>query len=298
MRFLALRPWESMLLVVTLAACSSASTPAGGTAEGTPPGSESGGDPSAPAPGEADPASSEAAGDTFDLVLRGVGYKAYFDLMGETSYEVMAAVESDATKKRVAWSTKMLTPANDTFELTWPKLLAKGTSYRVGVAAYGGYALHTIPAVTGKVVLELDQEKSRAAASATSDAAYEVLNTKVTLAPGTYQATLPAAGTSITMIVGPSGTLASRSITLGCTGAAACGKTSIWSNPTCGPSFVRGDDLTSNIDVDRNQERLAAKVSIEGASFRVKGTMKSGTCCSVPVDVLVPRTSAATDSCK
>jgi len=289
------RTWKTMLLGMTLVACSS-SSPTSPTPASTPEGQTS------PPADEAVPGSDEDPGapaaETFDLVLRGVAYDDYLALMGETSNEVQVAVQDGATKKRAAWTAKTVTSGDATVELTWPKLLARDASYDVAVAAYGRYALHAVGPVTGAVVLEIDQEKTRVASDSTSDEAYDVLNTKLTLAPGTYEAAFPADGTSITLVVGPSGRLASRSISLGCRGAGACGSVSVWSNPTCGPSFVRGDDLTSHIDVARNAEKLDATVSIDGAAFRVKGTMKSGTCCSVPVDVLVPRKSADTDACK
>ncbi len=292
-RLVSLGPVSFVVALTALAACSSTSPPdtAPGAMSG-PTGNDTSNPPAGAAVEPSDPTS-----DTFDLVLRGVGYEDYLAMMGETSNEIMAAVESEATGERVAWTAKKVSSADDTFELTWPKLLRRGAAYRVAVAAYGRYALHAVDAVSANVVLEIDQQKTAAASDPTWKSAYDMLSTKLALAPGTYEAALPADGTSIRLVVGASGRLATRSIALGCSGATACGRTSVWSNPTCEPSFVRGDDTTSEIDVVRSNESLVAEVSVEGTALRVKGTMKSGTCCSVAIDVLVPRTSAATDSC-
>lgn len=231
----------------------------------------------------------ESAADAFDLVVRGKDLKK----SGEPETEIIVAVQDDTSKTRVAW--KAQTFAKDTFELTFPKLLKKGATYRVALAGIATYSLFRVDAVTDTFVLEVDQAKAQAAASAWQEA-YDIIDTKLALAPGTYEAALPAAGTSIKLIVGADGWLHTRRIDYGC--ATGCGRIEVYSDPTCGRSLVRGDTMTAGISVGKTSASMTGSVAVEGAGLRIKGKMASGTCCSNTIDVLATRTGAAVEGCK
>jgi hypothetical protein len=279
-----------------VAACSSQTTTAspgdsppptdaafgGEEADGASPDPSGGGDPSA---------------STFDLVVRGKGLGVQWDL-GESEAEIIVAVQDDTANARVAWSTKRIVKPTDTFELSWPLLLRKGSRYRVALAGLAGYSLYTLDTVGARVVLEIDYPRAKASSDKSYLEAYDLLDTALTLAPGTYRAALPAAGTSATYIVGTKGRLHPRRIDYGCAGAAACGSISVDSDVLCGRSFVRGDTTSAAIEVYKDKQKLVGSVKPEGTGLRLTGQMMSVGCCSVAVDVLLTRASAEVEGCE
>jgi hypothetical protein len=274
-------PLSVSFALLVLAACASPST-----------GTSSGGSSGTGADGP-----DAATGDTaqkLDLTLTGTGLKdAWFAEQREL--ELLAAVQDDTTNERVGWAAKTIKAPADTYAISFPAALESDHDYRVVLySPYGfGYVLTRLVGVTENVTLTRDFGNGT---SDDEDEAFEILQTPLELPSGTYEATLNAADTHASFVVGPTGRLSSWKASVGCDGG--CGGSRISdTRGICRGLLVRGDDGRADFGTGGNDIWMDATVVADRGTLRVRGKVEHGGCCSAEIDAIARRSSGETHGC-
>lgn len=240
-----------------------------------------------------------ATGDTFDLTVHGTGFASQWTLTDDPSIELVLAAQDVDTKERIGWEPKTVSKPADDFTFTWPGRLKRGARYAVALEGWKTYAYFEVPAVVGDVTLELDDAKVTTATKRYLDA-FDVLDTRLALPPGTFEAANPKTGTKIAFVVGKEGYLNVARLLYGCSGSTAtCGDYGGHSVAPCTRAYVRGDTMKAKLgDSTSWGLSIAATASVQGDGIAIEGAVKRANCCNEPVALVATRTSTDTAGCR
>lgn len=238
-------------------------------------------------------------GDVFDLTVHGAGFGAQWTLTDDPSIQLVLAAEDADTKQRIGWEPKTVQQPADDFTFTWSGRLKRGARYAVALEGWKTYAYFEIPAVSANVTLELDDAAVTKGTKRYLDA-FDVLDTRLTVAPGRFEATNPKTGTRIAFVVGSQGYLNVAQLLYGCSGSTAtCGDYGGHSVAPCTRAYVRGDTMKAKVSDSTSWGlSISASASASGDAIAIDGTVKRTNCCNEPIALVATRVSSDTGGCR
>lgn len=247
----------------------------------------------------AQPGADGSVADALDLTVHGRGFATQWTLTDEPTIELVLAAQDADTKERIGWEAQIVQKPADEFTFTWPARLKRGARYAVALEGWGTYAYFEVPSVQANVTLELDDPTVSAATKRYLDA-FDVLDTRLGLAPGRFEATNPSTGTKIAFVVGTEGYLNVAQLIFGCSGSTAtCGNYGGHSVVPCTRAYVRGDTMKAKVsDSLSTGLSIAATAAVQGDAIAIEGTVKRANCCNETIALTAKRVSTDAGGCR